>query len=137
MPKKKFEGTPFPTVVRIDTDTPILIDRVSDVLRNHPNGASICIRSANGHPNRGGYFFHILPIDNGECELYNFEKILVATLSIEQITIFMNHCSGLEFHEWAFLFCQSIVNFRLDPAEPESAEAEAAEKNSTNTEPTE
>ena len=127
MPKKKFEGIPFPPIVRIDTDTPVVINQLADIFKERPNGVTLCIRSAEGHPHRGGYFFHILPIDNdlSKCELYNFEKMLVATLPVEQMTLFINHCSGLDFNEWAFQFCQSVVNFRLDPAEPESAESDS------------
>ncbi|MEH2416345.1 hypothetical protein [Nostoc sp.] len=133
MPKKKFEDIPFPPVVSMDTDTPISIDQVSNILRERQKGASICIRSTHGHTNRGGYFFHVLPTDShlSKCELYNFEKTLVATLPVEQITLFMNHCSGLEFNEWVFQFCQSVVNFRLDPAEPESAELDSTESDPT------
>lgn len=129
MSKKKFEDIPFPPVVSVDTDTPVSIDQVSNILRQRLNGASICIRSREGHTNRGGYFFHVLPTnsDLSECKLYNFEKTLVDTLSVEKITAFINHCSGLEFNEWAFQFCQSVVNFRLDPAEPESAESKYTE----------
>ncbi|MDZ8184232.1 MAG: hypothetical protein RMX96_05130 [Nostoc sp. ChiSLP02] len=124
MPKKKFADIPFPPVIIMDTDTPVSINQVSNILRERPKGASICIRSTQGHTNRGGYFFHILPIESdlSKCELYNFEKMLVATLPVEQIILFINHCSGLEFNDWVFQFCQSVVNFRLDPAEPESAE---------------
>lgn len=129
MPKKKFELIPFPPVVRIDTDTPVAVDQVSAIVKDRQNGITLCIRSAKGHPNRGGYFFHVIPKDNdlNKCELYNFEKTLVATLPVEQMTFFINHCSGLDFNEWAFQFCQSVVNFRLDPAEPESAESDSTD----------
>lgn len=129
MSKKKFEGIPFPPVVRIDTDTPIAVNQVANIFKKHINGVTLCIRSAEGHANRGGYFFHVLPIDHdlSKCELYNFEKILVASLPVEQMTFFINHCSGLEFNEWAFQFCQSVVNFRLDPAEPESAKSDSTD----------
>lgn len=118
MPKKKFENIPFHTVVRLDTNTPVSINQVKDILRNYPDGVSLCVRSAEGHPDRGGYFFHLLLTSNdlSQCELYNFEKTLVATLAVEQITLFINHCSGLDFNEWVLQFCQSVVNFRLDPA---------------------
>lgn len=127
MPKKKFEGIPFSPVVSIDTDTPIVEDQVVNIFKKYPKGVTLCIRSSEGHANRGGYFFHVLPVDDdlSKCELYNIEKTLVATLAVKYIILFINHCSGLDFNEWAFQFCQAVVNFRLDPSEPESAESDS------------
>ncbi|WP_040483792.1 hypothetical protein [Lyngbya aestuarii] len=115
MAKKKFEGLPFPDLVKIDTDTPVSVSQISEILKNHPKGVSICVRSLDGHPDRGGYFFHFRSLDRDQCQLYNFEKIPIEVLPIEQTILLINHCSGLEFSDWAFQFCQSVVNFRLDP----------------------
>ncbi len=117
MTKKDIRNIPFPPLVKIDTDEQISVEQVTSTLKSRLGGISICVRSKGGNPHRGGYFFHILPKnqDLTQCELYNFEKIPVYILPVEQITIFINHASGLEFNQWAFDFCQSVVNFRLDP----------------------
>jgi len=116
MPKKAFDGVPFAPVVRIEVSEPLSIDQLSPMLAERPGGVTICIRSDQGHVNRGGYYFHIKPDEEFQSfTIYNFEKIHVASLSIEQLVAFVNHCTGLAFNDWAFQFCQSVVNFRLDP----------------------
>lgn len=117
MPKKDLGEAPFPPVVRVDTATPISLEQISKILRERLDGVTICVRSDTGHEARGGYFFHLRPTDDAltECEIYNFERIPVATLSLDKATAFVNHCAGLTFDEWSFQFCQSVVNFRLDP----------------------
>ncbi|MBZ0212811.1 MAG: hypothetical protein K8H99_03325, partial [Nitrospirae bacterium] len=79
---------------------------------------SFCVRSATGHENRGGYFFHVLPggddLDNNQ--LHTFESISVATLDIATFTALVNHCSGLLFDEVSFQLCQTQINFTIDPA---------------------
>lgn len=117
MPKKELGDAPFPPVVRVDTASPISLERLSEILRERLEGVTICVRSAAGHENRGGYFFHLKPADDtlSECEIYNFERIPVATLPLDRTAAFVNHCAGLRFDEWSFQFCQSVVNFRLDP----------------------
>ncbi len=120
MPKKVFDTLPFPPLVKLDTDDPIRQDTLVDILHQRLTGVSICVRSANGHQNRGGYFFHIRPTDDtlNECEILNFEKIFVARLPLANITTFINHCAGLAFDEDSFQLCQSVINFRLDPEPP-------------------
>lgn len=117
MPKKEFGEAPFPPVVRVDTSEPLTIEQVSELLSERLNGVTICVRSAEGHENRGGYFFHLKPIDEtlDQCEIYNFEKIPVSILTLDKITDFINHCVGLSFDEWAYQFSHTTVNFRLDP----------------------
>lgn len=117
MPKKELGDAPFPPVVRVDVATPVSLEQLSEILRERLDGVTICVRSATGHKDRGGYFFHLKPTDGSleSCKIYNFEKILVATLPLDKTTAFVNHCSGLAFDEESFLFCQTVVNFRLDP----------------------
>ena len=117
MPKKKFDGLPFPPLVKLDTSDPVMPDRLTELLKTRQDGASICIRSATGHPNRGGYFFHVRPHDDtlARWDIFNFEKIYVADLPLDKLTAFINHCSGLAFDEEAFQLCQTVINFRLDP----------------------
>lgn len=117
MPKKDLGDPPFPPVVRVDTAEPLTLGQLSRILRGRSGGVTICVRSETGHEDRGGYFFHLKPADKSlsDCEIYNFEKILVATLPADKTAAFVNHCAGLAFDEWSFQFCQSVVNFRLDP----------------------
>jgi hypothetical protein len=117
MPKKEFGEAPFPPVIRLDTSVPISIKQLSDILRARLDGVTICVRSVTGHENRGGYFFHLQPTDKTltHCAIYNFEKIFVATHPLDKTVNFVNHCAGLAFDEWSYQFCQSFVNFRLDP----------------------
>jgi len=117
MPKKAFGDAPFPPLVRIDTSEPVSLKQLSEILSSRPDGVTICVRSAVGHENRGGFFFH-LKVPGGisnDCEIYNFEKIRVAVMSLDKTVAFVNHCAGLAFDDWAFHFCQSVINFRLDP----------------------
>jgi hypothetical protein len=120
MPKKQLGKLPFPPLITLDTSNPIQADALADLLRKRQQGVSICVRSAEGHPKRGGYFFHVRASDRTleHCEIFNFEKIAVASLHLEKLTAFINHCAGLMFDEWAFKFCQTVVNFRLDPKPP-------------------
>jgi len=117
MPKKDLGKPPFPPLLIVDTSEPLTTDAISGLLTRRLNGASICVRQAEGDPKRGGYFFHLVPRNAAveECEVYNFEGTLVATLSVDQVVKFMNHCSGLQFDDWAFSFSNSVVNFKLDP----------------------
>lgn len=120
MPRNVLGSLPFPPLVRLDTDEPIGQEALAQLLRRS-GGVSICVRSVEGHPQRGGYFFHILPGDETleACEVFNFEQISVLSLSLERLTAFVNHCAGLAFDEQSFQLCQTVVNFRLDP-EPSS-----------------
>jgi hypothetical protein len=117
MPKIKLGDAPFPPVLKVDTARPIALEQLSEILLGRLKGVTICVRSDSGHESRGGYFFHLRPTSKSisECEIYNFEKILVTILPLEKTTAFVNHCAGLAFDEWSFQFCQSVVNFRLDP----------------------
>jgi hypothetical protein len=117
MAKNKIGNIPFPPLVKIDVNEPLSVDEVTKILKSRDEGISICVRSQEGHPDRGGYFFHILPKDKNItlCEIYNFEKKSVITLTVNNLTDFINHCSGLQFSKTAFHLCQSVINFRLDP----------------------
>lgn len=117
MAKNEIGGLPFPPLVKLDTNDPIASETLAELLNQRVGGLSICVRSAEGHINRGGYFFHIRPKDRtlDECEILNFEKISVASLPLETLTAFVNHCAGLAFDEASFQLCQTVVNFRLDP----------------------
>ena len=125
MSKNVLGSLPFPPLVKLETDEPIKPKALEELLRRRLEGVSICVRSVEGHPQRGGYFFHIRPRDETleACEVFNFERILVLSLSLEKISAFVNHCAGLAFDEESFQLCQTVVNFRLDPEPPSEQDA--------------
>jgi hypothetical protein len=110
-------GLPFPPLALIDTDSPIELPTITELLDQRHQGVSLCVRSATGAQYRGGYFFHFRPIDStmANFEVFNFEKISVVTLPVTGLLAFINHCSGLAFDQASFDLCQTTVNFRLDP----------------------
>ncbi len=117
MPKKELGGLPFPPLIKLDTNDPIEQNTLAEILQQRLEGVSICVRSAEGHANRGGYFFHIRPKDPtlDACDILNFERISVVSLPLAKLTAFINHCAGLTFDEESFQLCQTVINFRLDP----------------------
>ncbi len=120
MPRKPLPCIPFPPLVRFDTDEPLSEGVLEKLLKKRPGGLSLCVRSKTGHANRGGYFFHLLPADDGRDTygLYDFEKIHVIDLTLAQATALINHCSGLAFSAEALSLFQTVINFRLDPQAP-------------------
>jgi hypothetical protein len=110
--------TPYPLVI-IDTDESIKIERIKAVLKNTSEGVSICVRSLNGHPKRGGYFFHIQKIkrEYDKAILKTFDNKTVGTLTLEVITRLINHASGIKFDDEMFIFCQNNINFKQDADE--------------------
>ncbi len=120
MPKNELDGLPFPPLVKVESSEPIKSDVLAEIIDQRPSGVSICVRSTEGHEERGGYFFHVRLKDatSNSYDIFNFEKISVLNLSLPHLTNFINHCAGLAFDEDSFQLCQTVVNFRLDP-EPE------------------
>jgi hypothetical protein len=113
---KSLGNVPFPPVKTHDASEPLTREILQDLFAEKPDGISLCVRRGTGHADRGGYFFHLqFQKDSNEYKLFDFEKNPVANLSLEQVVEFINHCTGLKFSEWAFNFCQSTVNFKLDP----------------------
>jgi hypothetical protein len=126
MAKKSFTGLPYPPMVRLDQDEPVTVTDLNAVLTKRPAGFSLCVRSAAGNENRGGYFFHIAPSrhNSGMYFLVDFDKIVVAdskkaevVFSIDDLCEFINHCTGLAFSERYLLLSQTELNFRSDPDE--------------------
>lgn len=129
MPKKSFDGLPYPPLVTLDRDDPIRPDDLAPLLRRRPRGVTLCIRSGaveGAKQNRGGYFFHITPNPNnpGHYFLTDFEKIPIARsgheviqFDIDDLCEFVNHCTGMRFSESCLLLCQMEINFRSDPDE--------------------
>lgn len=56
MPNFSLQQQPQYPIVTIDTDLPICEEQVENILE-HKTGVTLCVRSSQGHPKRGGYFF--------------------------------------------------------------------------------
>jgi hypothetical protein len=114
MPRNIIGGSPFP-VRTIELDRPLTLDDISLQLRDIP-GVSLCVRTAGGHTNRGGYFFHIAK-DGADYRIFDISKRIVATLTPQKLVRFVNHVSGRQFDAEMLVFCQSVVNFKQDQNE--------------------
>lgn len=117
MPRNVIGEAPF-AVRTLDTDGPVTIDQITTAIRGQ-RGVSLCVRSANGPANRGGYFFHIKPSKGGYL-VCDFEKIPVDTFDGNTLARFVNHVSGRHFDNDMLLYCQSVVNFRQDQTDDET-----------------
>ena len=91
---------PFPPLVCIDRNSALdsagLLAKASRRLKS---GISICIRSAAGHPKRGGYFFHVRQEGNAFA-VHDFLSVQVAIFNdINELLRFINHASGRQYDE--------------------------------------
>ena len=111
MPKNLIGAPPY-TIRTLDLDRPLILDDITPFL-NDGTGVSFCIRSADGHAKRGGYFFHIKKNGN----MYNISDFVnndVCDFNASNLILFINHVSGRRFDSKMFSFCQLVVNFRQD-----------------------
>lgn len=115
MPKNVLGETPFPLRV-IDTDSPLSLEQILGLFHGE-NAATILVRSEHGPAKRGGYFFHTERSEN-LFQIFDFERNPIAKLSGDRLTRFINHASGRRFDDEMLLFCQSVVNFKLDETDP-------------------
>ncbi len=105
---------PFPPLVCIDGDTVLdsatLLAKASHRLKK---GISICIRCKEGHPKRGGYFFHVKQAGD-LFTLYDFLSEPVAQMNdIDELLRFINHASGRQYDEKMWERSQKM-NLRSD-----------------------
>ena len=116
MPKKTIGNPPFPPVVPFDENREFTLDDLSQIALKRPEGVTLCIRPPAGPPDRGGYFFHLVPPDGGNSKfrLYDFEKKLIADFGAVKLVAFMNHCTGQRFDQRSFERCQNELNFLKD-----------------------
>ena len=116
MPRNVIGNPPFPPVVLFDEDRKFTVRDLRRIVRYRPRGVSICIRYPGGSDKRGGYFFHFAPGRTGgdEFQIYDFEKRPLAIFSGVALVSFINHCTGRQFDERAFILCQTELNFLKD-----------------------
>jgi hypothetical protein len=119
MAKNLIGDPPFPPVVLFDHDRLFNEADLRALSLRQPDGITLCIRSPTGHAKRGGYFFHFKPMPNGDFMLYEFDSTERRAFTSADLILFINHCTGREFHEPSLLLCQTELNFRKD-AEPDA-----------------
>lgn len=113
MPNSDLSSQPRFPLVKVDTDTPITGEALQ-ALFDQNNGMTLCVRSLNGHINRGGHFFCIQKQEDGSIILETMEQEYVDTFSAPSMIRFINHACGLQFDSEMQLYCQNSLNFRTD-----------------------
>ena len=118
MPRNRLPALPFPPLAVLEQDTPLQAHQIRDLMSSRDAGdrISLLLRSKRGHPKRGGYYFHFTmsaPPEN-TYHLYDFQKHKVASLSEEDLVLLINHCSGRDYSERAYMICQNEINLRDD-----------------------
>jgi hypothetical protein len=111
MPKNIIGNSPF-AIRTIDTDDPVDAQSLQAAIGER-SGVSLCIRSANGPVQRGGYFLHV----RREGDLFailDFEGHRLDSLPIDSIVRLANHVSGRRFDQEMLAYCASVINLRQD-----------------------
>jgi hypothetical protein len=107
-------NAPFPPVLLFEEAREFTVDDLAGIARKRPNGVSLCVRYATGPAERGGYFFHFVPVENNSFQLYDFEKKAIHDFTADSLVAFVNHCTGHRFDEATFTLCQTEINFSKD-----------------------
>ena len=97
----------------LDTDNVISSAQITYLLSDS-HQLTLCVRSENGHPNRGGYYFCISEKSTNTYDLETIEGVYVDTFSIDDLTTLINHASGKKFNREMLDYCQNSINFRTD-----------------------
>ncbi len=113
MPRFDLEKQPRFPLVKFDTNDPLTENQLISLLNQNP-GITLCVRSCDGHDNRGGHFFCIQLQENGDITLETMEQEYVDTFSAPTMLRFINHACGLKFDREMQLYCQNSLNFRSD-----------------------
>ena len=113
MPNFELINQPNYSLVKHDSDSIIDMEKLNQLMRGRKD-IMLCIRSSNGHPNRGGYFFCISEKSDDEYTLETIEGIYVDTFSGDQLIRLINHASGRQFDAEMLDYCQNNINFRTD-----------------------
>ena len=111
MPKNIIGPSPYPIKV-IDTDAPIRLEDLMKQMVDHV-GITLCVRSACGHEQRGGYFFHFCK-SGDSFELLDFGGRKIDIVDADKLLRFINHASGRLFDAEMLEYCQTVINFRQD-----------------------
>lgn len=111
MPRNVIGASPY-AVRTLDVDRSVTVDDITPLLTGN-TGVSLCVRSANGHAQRGGYFFHIKR-NGANYQICDFEKNEACAFDAAQLVRFINHVSGRQFDAEILNHCQTVINFRQD-----------------------
>ena len=104
---------PYPPLVIVACNGPLSDRRLGVLVADRPKGLSICLQTEDGHPQRGGFFFHIAKSTNGFV-FRTFDREDVARFdSLAHCVRFINHVSGREYDEAMWRLSQK-VNLRTD-----------------------
>lgn len=112
MPNFSLQQQPQYPLFIINSDNPITIQELANCFIN-TNCITLCVRSEEGHSQRGGYFFCILK-NFDTFSLETIEGIFVDSFSIDMLVRFINHASGRLFDSEMLSYCQNTINFRVD-----------------------
>lgn len=97
----------------IDTDEEITYTDIQPLV-DMDSGVTLCVRSKNGHINRGGYFFCVIKVADDSYQLETIEGDIVDVFTSKQLVCFINHASGKKFESEMLDYCQNSINFRAD-----------------------
>lgn len=113
MPNFDLTQQPQYPIKTLDTDNVIQSSQVASLLSEY-HQITLCVRSENGHPNRGGYYFCISKKGTNTYDLETIEGVYVDTFSLNNLTTLINHASGKMFNQQILDYCQNNINFRTD-----------------------
>lgn len=114
MPNFDLKQQPQYPIKVIDTNSPISLGQLNNAFAGL-SAITLCVRSENGHHDRGGHFFCIRNNQQtGEMCLETIEGDDVDVFTPEQMIKFINHASGLLFDKEILAYCQNSINFRTD-----------------------
>lgn len=114
MAKNTIGPAPFPPVVTYDMEELFSVSELKKLAGQRPKGVTVCLRYPSGPKDRGGYFFHFVPLKEDRFAIHDFERRRVIDLSTEELVSFINHCTGKKFDQRSFDLCQNELNFLKD-----------------------
>ena len=87
---KQIGKTPY-KLVKLDCDEIIDWDHINNLNENLENGVSLCLRSEDGHPQRGGYFFHFIKdsTNTDKYTVYDFYKNKIIQVILSNIFLIL------------------------------------------------
>ena len=115
MPRNPLGRIPFRLQV-LDLEGAFTEAHLEQLLKQTPS-VSLCLRTASGAEERGGFFFHFERVGAG-FELFDFQHTKVDTLDRRHLVALINHVSGRRFSEEMLRYCQTVINLRQDPDAP-------------------
>ena len=101
-------------IVKLDTDDPLSSSDLKKLLVKP--GVTLLIRSATGHPGRGGYYFQI-EVRDTEYVLHPFDQksdIDVYVVDFDLLLKLVNQMSGRQFDKEAMLYVRHEIDMRTD-----------------------